>query len=368
MRPRRSEIACSGGRIVPHQQNEVLVMTATFRKLGLQCLLTVIVLSGGLLLADSALAQQLTNVSLRLKWLASAQFAGYYVAKDKGWYAAEGLNLTINPGGPNIIGENLVASGTDTFGHAGGAASLLQARSKGLPIIGIGMLFQETPYRFIALPKSGIRKFSDLRGKTLSTWFTGPQFILQALLKSQGIPLDQVHIEAQATSLEPFIQGKVDAAIATVYDELPVLRRQGITDLVIFNPAEMAVNLPNEAIIVNENFAKDHRNLVQSFLNASLRGWVYALTHKKEAIDILMKSLPGGNRQHQEDEIEQIPALMLYGHGKTDGIGYIDMSTLEFTNKFLVDNSVITSSVDVPKSVDVSYWQRVPDQDKKVAD
>ncbi|HLI11640.1 MAG TPA: ABC transporter substrate-binding protein [Alphaproteobacteria bacterium] len=319
------------------------------------------------LFARSSSAKELTKASLRLKWLASAQFVGYYVAKDKGWYAEEGLDLTINPGGPNIIGENMVASGSDTFGHAGGAASLLQARSKQMPIVGIGMLFQETPYRFIALPKSGIKKFSDVKGKTISTWFTGPQFILQGVLKSQGIPLDSVHIQAQAASMVPFTEGKVDVATATLYDELPVLKREGITDLVVFNPAQMGVNLPNESIIVNEKTVKENPKLVQGFLTASLRGWVYALEHRKEAIDILMKSLPGGNRVHQEDELAQIPALLLYGDGRTKGIGYIDMKALEFTNKFLVDNGVIKQAVDVEKAVDRTFWEHVPDKDKKVA-
>jgi len=320
------------------------------------------------LVAGSAAAQELTKASLRLKWLASAQFVGYYVAKDKGWYAEEGIDLTINPGGPNIIGENMVAAGTDTFGHAGGAATLLQARSKNLPLVGIAMLFQETPYRFVALPESGITTFKDLEGKTVSTWFTGPQFMLQGLLKSQGISPDDVNIQAQAASMVPFTEGEVDVATVTLYSELPVLRREGVTDLVVFNPAEMGVNLPNEVIIVNEETAKDNPELVQGFLDASLRGWTYALAHPEEAIDILMKSLPGGNRVHQEDEIEQLPKLLLYGGGKTEGIGYIDKEALEFTNQFLVENGVIDAPVDVEEAVDLSFWDNVPEEYKKVTE
>ena len=311
-------------------------------------------------------AQGLTKVSLRLKWLASAQFIGYYVAKDKGWYAKEGLDLTINPGGPNIIAENLVAAGTDTFGHAGGAASLLQARSKGLPIVAIGMMFQETPYRFIALDKSNIKSIADFKGKTVSTWFTGPQFILQGLLKSQKVPLDQVKIIAQSASIVPFTQGQVQVATATLYDELPVLRRDGIKNLTVFNPADYGVNLPNEVLIVNEKFAKEKPALVQGFLNASLRGWVYALAHPKEAIDILMKSLPGGNRVHQEDEMAELPKLLTYGKGKTEGLGYVDVKALEFTDKFLVDNGVIQKPVDVKSAVNLSFWDKVPAEYKKV--
>jgi NitT/TauT family transport system substrate-binding protein len=135
-----------------------------------------------------------TAASLRLKWLPQAQFIGYYVAKAKGYYTDEGIALAINPGGPNIIAENMVGSGVDAFGHGGGMASLLQAREKGLPIVGIGMLFQETPYRLVALEKSGVRKFTDLKGKTVSTWFTGPQFLVQAMLKANGIDGREVNL------------------------------------------------------------------------------------------------------------------------------------------------------------------------------
>lgn len=319
-----------------------------------------------LLMPGAASAQDLTKASLRLKWLAAAQFAGYYVAKDKGWYAEEGLDLTINPGGPNIIGENLVGAGTDTFGHAGGAASLLQARSKDLPIIGIGMMFQETPYRLVALPKSGITDFNDFRGKTISTWFTGPQFIVQGLVKSQGIPLDEVTIQAQAASMEPFLQGQVDIATVTTYNELQVLRRQGVTDLSIFNPADVGINLPNEALIVNETFAADNPKLVQGFLNASLRGWVHAIENPSEAIDILMKSVPSANRENQLEELQALPPLMLYGEAKTKGIGYVDMQALEFTNEFLVENGVLSEPVDVNKAVNLTFWEQVPAADKVV--
>jgi NitT/TauT family transport system substrate-binding protein len=317
-------------------------------------------------LSGSASAQELTKVSLRLKWLASSQFIGYYVAKDKGWYAEAGLDLTINPGGPNIIGENLVAAGTDTFGHAGGAASLLQARSKGLPLVGIAMMFQQTPYRFIARASSGIHSLEDFKGKAVSTWFTGPQFLLQGLLRSKNIPLDEVHIQAQSASIVPFIEGQVQVATATTYDELPVLKREGVTDLVIFNPAEMGVNLPNEVIIVSETYRQSNPKTVQSFLDASLRGWAYALQNPEEAVDILMKSLPGGSRVHQADEMRELPALVTYGRGSTEGIGYIDMRALEFTNKFLVDNGVIAKPVDVPSAVDLSFWQNVPAEFKRV--
>ena len=229
--------------------------------------------------ASQSDAAELKQASLRLKWLPQAQFIGYYVAKAKGWYKDEGIDLTINPGGPNIIAENMVASGTDTFGHGGGAASILQAREKGLGIVGIGMLFQETPYRFVALKKSGIKTIKDLKGKTVSTWFSGPQYIVKAMLSEQGVDPSTVKIQAQANSMVPFIEGHVDMATVTVYNEALYLKRHNVVPAVSFNPAEMGVNLPNDSIIANEKVVKDDPDLVQGFLNASLKGWTYALDH-----------------------------------------------------------------------------------------
>src|SRR5690606_30131834 len=85
-------------------------------------------------LGGRANAQGLTSASLRLKWTAQTQFAGYYVAQKKGYYQEEGLDLAINPGGPNIVAENMVASGTDMFGHGGGFESLISSREKQLPL------------------------------------------------------------------------------------------------------------------------------------------------------------------------------------------------------------------------------------------
>jgi NitT/TauT family transport system substrate-binding protein len=286
-------------------------------------------------------AAELTPASLRLKWLPQAQFVGYYVAAAKGWYKDEGIDLKINPGGPNIIAENMVASGADTFGHGGGAASLLQAREKGLSIVGIGMLFQETPYRFVTLEKS-------------------------AMLRANNIEPRDVKIEAQAASMTPFLEGKVDMAIVTVYNEALVLKRRGVTPAAVFNPADMGVNIPNEALIVNERVIKENPKLVQGFLNATLRGWAYALTHPDEAIDILLAAAPNVDRTEQKEQLHELVPLILYGDAKTKGIGHIDQRQLAYTNRFLVENGVLKSPVDVPAAINSTFWDNVP-PDRKIA-
>lgn len=324
------------------------------------------VLAIGLAGVASSAAADLKHASLRLKWLPQAQFIGYYVAKAKGWYEDKGIDLTINPGGPNIIAENMVASGNDTFGHGGGAASILQAREKGLGIVGIGLLFQETPYRFVALEDSGIKTVADLKGKTVSTWFSGPQFILKALLRSQDVDPDSVNIQAQANSMVPFIEGKVDMATITVFNEGLYLKRNNVTPAVSINPADLGVNLPNESIIANEEVVKDNPELVQGFLDASLKGWSYALAHKEEAVDILLKQAPSLKREEQLEQLDQLQPLLLYGPAKAKGIGYIDPEQMEFTNKFLVDNGVLEKPADLKAATNSSFWEKVPEENKVV--
>jgi NitT/TauT family transport system substrate-binding protein len=317
------------------------------------------------LLGARAVAEQ-TPASLRLKWLPQAQFIGYYVARAKGYYSDEGIALTINPGGPNIIAENMVASGVDTFGHGGGVASLLQAREKGLPIIGLGMLFQETPYRLVALEKAGVKQFSDLKGKTISTWFTGPQFMVQAMLKANGIEQSDIKLEAQANTMTPFIEGKVDVATVTVYNELLILKRRNVTPAVIFNPADMGINLANEAIIVNESTIQSSPKLVQSFLGASLKGWVYAFAHKEEAMDILLKEVPTLQRTEQMETLEALQPLLTYGVASSMGIGYLDRANLQFAHKFLLDNAALKKAVDIESSINTTFWDKVPLGDKVI--
>jgi NitT/TauT family transport system substrate-binding protein len=316
--------------------------------------------------AGYAAAAELTPASLRLKWLPQAQFIGYYVAREKGYYTDEGIALTINPGGPNIIAENMVGSGTDTFGHGGGMASLLQAKERGLPIVGIGMLFQETPYRLVALEKAGIKQFQDLKGKTISTWFTGPQFMVQAMLQANGIAQKDVNLEAQANSMVPFIEGKVDVATVTVYNELLILKRRNVTPAIMFNPADMGINLANEAIIVNESTIQKNPRLVQGFLRASLKGWVYAITNKNEAMDILLKELPSLNRAEQLETLEALPPLLTFGEAATKGIGYIDRKNLEFAQKFLLENGAMKKPVDLEASINTTFWDNVSPDDKIV--
>jgi NitT/TauT family transport system substrate-binding protein len=167
--------------------------------------------------------------------------------------------------------------------------------------------------------------------------------------------------------MQPFLSGKVEVATVTVYNELLALKRRGVTPAVMFNPAAMGVNLPNESLIVNAKTIKENPKLVQGFLTASLRGWNFALTHPEEAIDILLKVVPTAKRNEQVDQLKALGPLITYGPAKTEGIGYIDPKALAFSQDFLMKNGVMKKAVDLKAAVDTSFWDKVPAKDKVVA-
>jgi len=162
---------------------------------------------GSLATATPSAADDLVKASLRLKWLPQAQFAGFYVGVAKGYYKAEGIDLTINPGGPNILGENLVATGADTFAQSGGTDSVFAARDKGLPIVCVGVAHQITPFIFVARKDGPVKTIQDFKGKTVTTWFTGANHVLTGMLTKEGVKPEDVNIQPQQVSVTPFVDG-----------------------------------------------------------------------------------------------------------------------------------------------------------------
>jgi NitT/TauT family transport system substrate-binding protein len=249
-------------------------------------LLAAVAASMALLSALPASAAE--KVSLRLKWLAQAQFAGFYVAKAKGFYDQAGLDLTINPGGPNLNVETLVASGNDTFGLAGGTETVLLAREKGLPLVCIGVTVQKTPFTYVTYKDSGITKVQDFAGKKVATWFTGTQYTLYSMLAAGGVKQSDLTIVPQSGSMAPFVEKQFDVAAATYYNELNTLKEQGLGDkLTLIKPDDYGVVVQQDTVLVSEKYRNEKPQQVQAFMNATVKG-----------LEVRAAEQEGGHRHH----------------------------------------------------------------------
>lgn len=324
-------------------------------------LLTVLAAAGTLPAVRGARGQALAKASLRLKWLRQTQFAGFYLAKARGHYAAEGIDLAINPGGPNLLTENLVATGADTFGLSGGTDSVFAARDKGLPVVCVGVAHQVTPFVFVSRADGPVRTLQDFRGKTVTAWFTGANYVLLGMLAQAGITPSDFTLQPQQVSVTPFVDGQTDVVTATVYNEYyTLMTRMGADKLRRFVPEDYGVTFPRDTLIVGEATARDKPNLVRGFLRASLRGWRDALRDPKAGVDAVVAVAPTLNRAAQEFMLAEAGKLMVAGAGARDGLLWIDRDAVRSAHDFLLKYQVIKRPVDLAAAFDRSFLDAIP--------
>jgi NitT/TauT family transport system substrate-binding protein len=323
-------------------------------------------LASGLFATQSA-AQELTKASLRLKWLPQAQFAGFYVALAKGYYKAEGIDLTINPGGPNLLTENLVATGADTFGLSGGTDSVFAARDKGLPIVCVGVAHQITPFIFVTRKDGSVKTLQDFKGKTVTTWFTGANHVLNGMLAKEGIKPDELKIQPQQVSVTPFVDGSVDVVTATYYNEFYTIQSRMPKDsLKTFVSEDYGITFPRDTLIVSEATAKEKPELVKAFMRATIKGWKDAFADPKGGVDAVMAVAPTLDRAHQEFMLTEVKRLMSAGGAAQGGLFSIDTSAVKTAHDFFLKYGVISKPLDLAAAYNASFVDSVPVADRKL--
>ncbi len=264
---------------------------------------------------------EVDEVVLQLKWVAQAQFAGYYAAQDQGYYAEECLDVTIQPGGPDIAPEQVVASGQADFG-INFLPSLLSAREQGTNLVNIAQVFQRSAMREIAWADSGIETPEDLAGRRVAVWFSGNEFELLATLQKYGIdPETDVELIAQPFDMNLLLQRDVDAAAAMTYNELAQVLEvvnpetgelYQLEDLNVIDFNEEGTAMLEDGIFVTEEWLADEENqdIAERFLRASFKGWIYCRENPEECVDAVLERGPALPRGHQTWMMNEINKLI----------------------------------------------------------
>jgi NitT/TauT family transport system substrate-binding protein len=311
-------------------------------------------------------AQGLTKATLRLKWLAQTQFAGFYLAKARGYYEAEGIDLTINPGGPNLLTENLVATGADTFGLSGGTDSVFASREKKLPVVCIGVGHQQTPFFFVARADGPIHTLQDFKGKTVTAWYTGANYVLLGMLAKAGLKPGDFTMQPQQVSVSPFVDGQIDVVTATKYNEFyTLMTRMGRDKLRTFVAEDYGITFPRDTLITSETTAKQKPEMVKGFLRASIKGWREALKDQKAGVDAVMAVAPTLDRAHQEFMLAEAGKLMTAGTAGEQGLFWIDDSAVKSAHDFLLQNGVIKAPIDLAAAYDRSFLEATAVADRR---
>ena len=276
----------------------------------------------------SAIADGHANsVSLQLQWVTQAQFAGYYVALDKGFYEAEGLDVTILAGGPDIAPPQVLAGG-GADAMLNWMPSALAAREKGLPVVNIAQPFKKSGLMLTCWKDTGITKVEDFRGKTIGVWFFGNEYPFLSWMSQVGIPTeggaDGVTVLKQGFNVDPLLNREADCISTMTYNEYGQVIDAGVNpdELVTFKYEEQGVATLEDGIYVLEGNLNDPAfvDKMVRFVRASMEGWKYAEANAEEAAGIILDNDETGaqNEAAQIRMMGEIAKLTAGSNGALD--------------------------------------------------
>ena len=290
-------------------------------------------------------AQAADRVTIQLKWVTQAQFAGYYVAQDKGYYKAEGLDVTIKPGGPDIAPPQVIAGGgADVI--IDWMPSALASREKGLPLVNIAQVFNRSGMMLTCRKDSGIRSPSDFRGKTLGVWFYGNEYPFLSWMSQLGIPTsggsNGVKVLKQGFNVDPIFQKQAHCVSTMTYNEYWQVVDGGLSpsELVVYKYEDQGVATLEDGLYVLEKNLSNSAfvNKMARFLRASIKGWGFAAKNPDTAADIVLENDDTGaqTEKHQRRMMREINKLIVGFYSKGQGVGYLKPSDYERTVNVLM--------------------------------
>ena len=293
--------------------------------------------------------QEQTAVTLQLKWVTQGQFAGYYAALEQGYYEDEGLDVTIKPGGPDIVPEQVVLGGQAEFG-INWLDNTLATRDQGGKIVNIAQVFARSGMTEITWADSGLEEITDLEGKKVGVWLGGNEHKLFAALNKNGLdPDSDVNIVAQPFDMNLFLNREVDAAAAMTYNELAqVLESENpdtgelytLDDLNVMLMSDLGTGALEDGIFVTEEWIADEANqdTATRFLKASFKGWAYCRDNPDDCTQYVLDAGPTLGEGHQAWMVNEINKLIW---PNDNGIGVMDEDDYETTVQIATDYGVV---------------------------
>lgn len=283
------------------------------------------------MLASLATGAQAEDVTLQLKWVTQAQFAGYYVAQAKGFYEEEGLNVTIKPGGPDIAPTQVIAGGgADVIVEWMPAA--LAAREKGLPLVNIAQPFKSSGMMLTCLKETGITTPADFADKTLGVWFFGNEYPFLSWMSQLNLKTDGsaggVTVLKQGFNVDPLLQKQAACISTMTYNEYWQVIDAGLaeSDLVTFKYQDQNVATMEDGLYVLEDNLKDpaFEEKMVKFVRASMKGWKYAEENSDEAAMIVLENDETGaqTESHQKRMMSEVAKLTAGSNGALDPADY----------------------------------------------
>lgn len=297
--------------------------------------------------AATAQAQE-KKASFIPHWSPQAQFAGYYVAFEKGFYKKHSIELTVMQGGPHKITTEMLEKEETDFATMW-LSTAIQKRSHGLKLVNIGQIVQRSSLMLIAKKSRGITKPADMNGKKVGLW--GADLRIQPLAFIKKYNLD-VKVVPQSYSINLFLRDGVDVVSAMWYNEYHTIINAGLNpdELTPFFFHEHGLNFPEDGIYVLERTYKENPGMAHNFVKASIEGWLYAFEHPDEAIDIVLKYMVAANvpanRVHQKWMLARMKDSIVPSKANQSPIGILDQNDYQRVCGELMNNGLLKEAPD----------------------
>lgn len=313
--------------------------------------------SGDTAPSDDSSSGDLTPVTLQLQWVAQAQFAGYYAAVEQGYYEDEGLDVTIEEGGADIVPQDVLASGDVDYAISW-VPKVLGSIEQGANITDVAQIFERSATTQISFKDKNITSPADLAGKNVGSWGYGNEWELFAGMQKAGVEVGDISLVQQAFDMNAFLAGDIDAAQAMTYNEYAqVLETINPATGELYQPEDLNVIDWNEegtamlqdAIWANaDKLADDEAYADQTvkFIKASIKGWIYAAGNPDEAAAIVAdagSALPAGHQLWMTNEVSKLIFPSTNGVGLIDEAAWANTVDIAMNTKNETGGTIITT-------------------------
>jgi len=296
-------------------------------------------------------------ITVQLKWLHGAQFAGLYAADQMGFYAEENLAVTMNPGGVDVDEMAELVSGNAQFAIQG-AEQALVALQAGDPVVVIAVIFRKNPIVYFSLAENGIVQPKDLVGHSVMVFPT--DFVLRAMLAKLCIGMEEFDIVEPSYDLETLYNGEIDVWTGYLINQIVAAQREGY-DLNLIYPDDYGIHVYSDSLLTTEKMITDKPDLVERFLRATLRGWRYAIENPEETARLVLQYNPKLDESLVLAQLEASIPLVHTGEGQ---IGSMEPVVWESMNQMMVEEGFIESPVNLSELYTMDFLNQVYGEQK----
>jgi len=272
-------------------------------------------------LVPAASAQSPAQVGLQLGWFANAQMAGDFTAIGKGYFKDAGLDVKILPGGPSIDPVGVVASGSVLLGNVASIGVLVSGRSRGVPLKAFATAYQRHPFAFFFLKESGIKTPADFAGKTVGIQGTARP-LLDAVLAKYQVPRDKVNVIIIGGTTTPLLTKQADVVSGWVINHAQNLPIQGKADHLLL--WDLGIRMYAYTYFTTDQVFSSKKDVLTRYVSAAGKGWLYAKEHPDEAVDFVLKSASGLDRDMELPTWKVSIPYISSAATQQQGWGYMD--------------------------------------------